>query len=98
MIEFDKSRINGFKCVSVEVNHHFHGPTHRPRVSANIVYLVDGKPSGQVTVDNFEEALSELAHAIVSKVEEEFAAHIGADDKSEKTKQTTEIKGLVKEF
>ena len=99
MIEFDKSRINGLKCVRVNVDWHFHGPTHTPSVSAEIVYMSDGKPLGTVTVDNLSEDVPELAKGLIKSIEEEFAKHIQASgvDK-ELTKKTENIKGLVKEF
>lgn len=99
MIEFDKSRINGIKCVGVSIDWHFHGPTHTPRVSAEIVYLSDGKPLGTVTIDNVSEEIPELAKGLVDSIEKEFAKHIQASgvDK-ELARKPENIKGLVKEF
>ncbi len=101
MIEFENSGITGLKCVSVNVNHHYHGPTHTPRISAEIVYLSGNKPLGTVTVDSFDEVeeLRGLAKGLVEAIEKEFANHIGAKglDK-EVTKKPENIKSLVKEF
>lgn len=100
VISFNSSAINGMKCVTVTVTHHFHGPTHNPQVSAEIVYLADGKPLGQVTVDDFNNNdLTELANNLVNEVEKEFAKHISAEGLNKDITQKREsIKGLVKEF
>ena len=100
MIEFDGSNINGMKCVTVRLTQHYHGPSHTPQISADLVYLTNNKPVGQVTVDDFgDDAVAELAKTLVEHIETEFAKHIGVGGVTKETEKKREsIEGLVKEF
>tara|TARA_B100000131_G_scaffold166520_2_gene161008 strand:+ start:6991 stop:7278 length:288 start_codon:yes stop_codon:yes gene_type:complete len=95
MIEIKKSKVDGLHCYQVVVTKMFHGPTHRPILSAKLGLMADGRPVGNMEIEDLPEDLTEIAEDLLKAVEEVVVSTVSEEAATSKPEKP---KSLIEEF
>jgi hypothetical protein len=97
MKKIDNVKIDSLLCYEVQVSKHFHGPSHRPRVSAKIGFRVGDWPCGSADVNDVDESdeVQEAANRLIEAIESTFLTRVAETEELSEEKVNEKIKGLI---
>ena len=97
MKKLENVKIDSILCYEVHVTKHFHGPTHRPRVSAKVGYRVGDWPCGSADVNDVDESeeVQEAANRLIEAIESSFINRVAGSEELSEEKVSEKIKSLV---
>jgi hypothetical protein len=98
MIEIKDVKIDGLHCYEVTVLKYYHGPTHRPTVKAKLGLTVDGRPVGNMEIEDLPDDLEEPANALLAAVEKVMLDTVSVAEGSPTETAASKPKGIIEEF